>query len=505
MKNNGVVHRNEFLLEKILIVMMSCVLIAILFMIHLNTHDQESSFHLFTISGIVIFVWIILTWHRFEKNFINLYSFFMAFSVLFYLGQPIALLLTNENTRLKVHSIEMYPYALLNKTLLYVLVAYLLIHIGAILFKKKIAISKKFFKENYDYTMAMNIVGFFLLIISTIPTLILISNSLKAVLEHGYIGLFIASNTIAVNGGLIGITAGFFIPSLFILLIANSHKKKKWYIYSGIFFIYIIIVFILGRRGENSIYLLGYILIWHNLISPITGKKLVKILIFGFIMIFILAIISQVRAYLNTGNIIEIISNLILNLDLLEFIRDMFGEFGITLLVPATIIDKVPSAIPFYNGKSILNFFLLMIPNVFWDINPGLIDGTLEGIVSPFIRQGTLGGVGGSFVAEIYYNFGYFGYVTFPLIGVFLHKLNNILSLKTKKINKLNFFFSIYLFTVVIWVIRSEMMTVGKEILYFAVFPIALIKLVNKLISKRNVMIHENKVGTDHENSVLNK
>lgn len=497
MKNVGVVRRNEFVLEKVLVIIMSCILISMLFLIYLNSPKQESTFQIFTVSGLFIFAWIILTWHRLEKNFINLYSFFMGFSVLFYLGQPIAMLLSDENVRLKVHSIEMYSYTVLNKTLLYVLVAYLLIHIGAILFKKKTIQSRKIIKENNNYTIAMNLVGILLLIISTIPTIILIINSLKAVLAHGYIGLFITSNTIAVNSGFIGIAAGFFIPSLFILLIANAHIKKRWYFYSIIFFLYIVFVFILGRRGENSIYLLGYVLIWHNLISPITGKKLLKITIFGFIMLFILAIISRTRAYLNTGNIIEVISNSLLNLGVIEFLRDIFAEFGITLLVPATIIDKVPSTLPFYNGKSIVNFFLLLIPNVFWDINPGLVDGTLEGLVSPYIRQGTVGGVGGSFIAEIYYNFGYFGYISFPLIGFFLSKLNNILSLKTKKVNKLNFFFSIYLFTVVIWVIRSEMMTVGKEVLYFAVFPIIFIKLVNKLIPSRNVTINEHKVGID--------
>jgi hypothetical protein len=505
MKNNSLVYRNRLALEKVLIMMMSCILIAMLYVIKINTYDPELAFRIFTISGISIFAWIILTWNRLERNFINLYTFFMMFSVLFYLGQPIALMLASENVRLKVHSIEMYPYSVLNRTLLYVLVSYLLIHIGAVMFKKKIIKVTKPIKKNADYTMAMNIVGFFLLIISTVPTLILISNSFRAVLAHGYIGLFITSNTIAVNGGMIGITSGFFVPSLFILLIANSHIKKRRYFYSSIFFIYIIIVFILGRRGENSIYLLGYILIWHNLISLITGKKLIKILIVGFIMIFVLAIISQVRAFLNTGNIIEMISNSISSLGFIEFIRDIFAEFGITLLVPATIIDKVPETIPFYNGKSILNFFLLMIPNVFWDINPGLADGTLEGLVSPFIRQGTVGGVGGSFVAEIYYNFGYFGYITFPIFGVFLHKLNNVLNFRVNKSNKLNFFFSIYLFTVVIWVIRSEMMTTGKEILYFAVFPIVLIILVNKLIPRKKLTIQGNKVGTNYENSVLDK
>jgi len=236
----------------------------------------------------------------------------------------------------------------------------------------------------------------------------------------------------------------------------------------------------LGRRGENSIYLLGFVLIWHNMVKPINGKKLIKVIMGGMLIVFILAIISQIRAFLNSGNILEIVCSTISNLSLLEFIRDIFAEFGITLLVPATIIDKVPTIVPYYHGKSILNFFLIMIPNIFWNTNPGLIDGTLEGLVSPFIRQGTVGGIGGSFLAEIYYNFGYFGYVTFPLFGVMLSKLNTLLDFRINQANKLKFYFSLYIFTVIIWVIRSEIMTTGKEIMYFAIFPIILIKLLQK-------------------------
>ena len=240
--------------------------------------------------------------------------------------------------------------------------------------------------------------------------------------------------------------------------------RSKRRLFTSIFFLYIIVVFMLGRRGENSIYLLGYILIWHNLVKPLKGKKLFRIIMFGVLMVFILSIISQTRSYLNTGNFGEIIINSILNTNLIGIIRDVFAEFGMTLLVPATIIDKVPEVIPFYHGKTFINFFLILIPNIFWEINPGLVDGTLESLVSPFIRSGTVGGIGGSFLAEIYYNFGYFSYLFLPIYGIILARLSRLLDFRTCNTNKLKFYLSIYMFTNVIWIIRSEILTSGKDI-----------------------------------------
>lgn len=470
----------SFSLQRILIIVTTIILMMITFMINVNGSDPQYTFKALSVYGVVVYGWFVISWIKLEKDLISIYVFFMLFSVLFYLGQPIAFLLGADNSSLNVYSIKLYPYSLLNETLVFVLISYMLIHIGAVIAKSNSNDIVKISQSNKDYSNSMNFIGIVLLLLSTVPTGILIINSLRAVLTKGYIGLFISTNTIAVNGGLLGVTAGFFMPSLYLLLIANSNKKYKRRLYTFIFFLYIIVVFMLGRRGENSIYLLGYILISHNLIKPLKGKKLFRIIMVGVLMVFVLSIISQARAYLNSGNFGEVITKSILNTSLIGIIRDVFSEFGMTLLVPATIIDKVPEVIPFYHGKTIVNFFLVLIPNVFWEVNPGLVDGTLESLVSPFIRRGTVGGIGGSFIAELYYNFGYFSYLFLPIYGIVLTRLTKFLDLRTCNTNKLKFFLSIYMFTNIIWIIRSEILTSGKDILYFAIFPIVLVKFIDK-------------------------
>lgn len=486
-------YRNKkisFSLQRILIIVLTIILMMITFMINVNGSDPQHTFKALTVYGLLVFGWIVFSWLAIEKDLISIYVFFMLFSVLFYLGQPIAFLLGADNSSLNVYSIKLYPYSLLNETLVFVLISYMLIHLGAVIAKNTSNNIIKIEQSNKDYSNSMNLIGIALLLVSIIPTVILIINSIKAVLAKGYIGLFTSTNTIAVNGGLLGVTAGFFIPSLYLLLIANSNKKTQRRLLTIIFFLYIIVVFMLGRRGENSIYILGYILIWHNMVKPLKGKKLFQIIMVGVLMVFILSIISQARAYLNTGNLGDVVANSILNINLVGMLRDVFSEFGMTLLVPATIIDKVPEVIPFYHGKTVVNFFLVLIPNIFWETNPGLIDGTLENLVSPFIRHGTVGGIGGSFLAEIYYNIGYFSYLFLPIYGIILAQLTKLLDFRSCNKNKLKFYFSIYMFTNVLWIIRSEILTSGKEILYFALFPIVLIKFIHKI----RVYTHEKRI-----------
>ncbi len=408
----------------------------------------------------------------------------MLFSILFYFGQPIALLLGANAELFKVFRVTMYSYSTLNETLLFIIISYILIHIGGLISLINISKSEKKILI-VDYSISMNIVGNILFVISLLPTLILLGNSFKAVLDYGYIGLFIASNTIAVNGGVFGVIAGFFVPSLYMLIIANSKNVVKRNVYTFILLVYIGIVFLLGRRGENTICLVGLVLIWHSCIKPISGKKTIKFIILGIILLFFLSIISQIRAFLNTGDISSLIVENMNDNSIFQSIYDILAEFGTTLLVPTTLIEYVPDVIPYYKGKTIINFFMNLIPNFFWNINPGLRDGTLESVVSPFISRQSVGGLGSSFLAEIYYNFGYWSYFIIPLYGVVIGKLSNSLRNKFTQANdKLKLYSSIYLFNIVIWYIRGEVMTSGKRIVYFVVVPVLLVRMIQKILCK---------------------
>lgn len=485
MDNNGIYLTNRNLsLNTIIMVMVSILLIMLSILIRYSNTNARSVFMVLTIYGLITFMWIIFSWYIKTKNIFSVYTFFMLFSILFYFGQPIAFLLGADVKSFKVFPITIYSYSTLNETLLFIIISYLLIHIGGLISLISVFNTEKK-RKVIDYSTSMNVVGNILFAISVLPTIILLVNSFKAVFNYGYIGLFIASNTIAVNGGAFGVAAGFFVPSLYMLIIANSKVVIKRNTYTFILLAYISIVFLLGRRGENTICLLGLVLIWHSCIKPISGKRVIKFFIWGIILLFFLSVISQIRVFLNTENISSLIVEKLSDKSIFQSIYDILAEFGLTLLVPTTIIEYAPDVIPYYKGKTIINFFMNLIPNFFWDVNPGLRDGTLESIVSPFISKRSIGGIGSSFLAEIYYNFGYFGYLILPLYGMVISKLSNNFNRKFGKVDdKLKLYFYVYLFNIVLWYIRGEIMTSGKRILYFAIFPVFLVRIIQMLYYK---------------------
>ena len=92
----------SFSLKRILIVVTSIILIMITFMINVNGIDPQNTFKVLSLYGITVFGWIIFTWIALEKAILSIYVFFMLFSILFYLGQPIAFLLGADNSSLNV-------------------------------------------------------------------------------------------------------------------------------------------------------------------------------------------------------------------------------------------------------------------------------------------------------------------------------------------------------------------------------------------------------------------
>ena len=471
-------NKRKFPLGTILCILITSLIIVVAFHLKKNVSDQHSEFTFITYFAIISFMWICMSWYIITKNFFSMYMIFMILSIPFYLGQPIVLLMRPD--LISSILIARYPYSILNQTILYVMISYMFIHIGALAYMLRVP-KTNIKKTNVDYSNAMNEIGIILIIISIVPTIIILINSFRAVAIYGYIGLFIMSNTIANCQGIFGVIGGFWVPGLYILIIANSSIPIKRNKYIILLILYILLIFVLGRRGENTIQIIGLLFIWHTCIKPISGKAVAKLFIFGIIFLVFISVISTIRVSLNSGNFFALFLKTFDGSSDNNFLIDILKEFGTTLIVPATVINYTPSVLPYYGGKSIINFFLMLIPNLFWDINPGLIDGTIESIFTPFLSDQSIGGFGSSFIAEMYYNFGNWGLLIFPIMGIVICKLSVGIN---KMENKLKLFSSIYMFNIFLWYLRGEIMTSGKNMVYYILFPVILVMGIRRL-SKR--------------------
>jgi len=95
------------------------------------------------------------------------------------------------------------------------------------------------------------------------------------------------------------------------------------------------------------------------------------------------------------------------------------SEMGSSMGTIAYTVELVPSERDFDYGMGYLYALVTLLPNLFWDVHPSIARGTpaswlVETVAPSIARAG--GGLGYSFIAEAYLNFGWLG----PTLGMML-------------------------------------------------------------------------------------
>lgn len=444
-----------------------------------NEIDTKETLYQFTIVGCIAFTWNLFSWYFITREIINIYLIFIIFSFIFFLGQPISMMMNENFNSYGILTIESLPHDSVNYALIFIIQSILLIQLGAIISgirKKKVKLSTK---SSVDYSRSMIIVGYILLMISVVPVAIILINNFRAIATGGYAAIFLAShNTSAgLGGGYIRILANLFIPAILLLIIGESEKRKRQFFWVAVALLYIGLFFLVGIRGSTSLFLFAIILVFHFTVKRFSKKKVFILALSGFAFIIIMKFISIIRAVVR-GNmgIWNIISDTWHSFIVGGPFFSALSEFGTTLVAISLVFEHSPSTFPFNNGLSYYNSLLAVLPNLFWDVHPAAAAGTMDEKFSPLLT--IYGGLGGSFVSEVYYNFGHYGLWVMPLIGYMLGKLYYKLSTASYWKNKLMIFIYIYISHFILWYIRSETMEFWRNLIYYALIPALMVYIV---------------------------
>lgn len=100
----------------------------------------------------------------------------------------------------------------------------------------------------------------------------------------------------------------------------------------------------------------------------------------------------------------------------LTLLGNILGEFGGTNYTVALALEHFPTDVPFGYGLTYLLSWIYILPNFgynSWDImsRTTYVD---------YLKGYTTSGLGGSYIGEAYYNFGYFGLIFLIIFGCFL-------------------------------------------------------------------------------------
>lgn len=281
--------------------------------------------------------------------------------------------------------------------------------ISNIIYKKK----KKKVLENVKYKQ----ISLILLLIGIGPRLYIDFSQLINGLSQGYSGVYSLIIPQPIQ------TFAFFFDASMIFYLFTIEDKKKKYIFIFVI-IYKSLMMMTGARQEKLVFLLMWVIIYYFFIRKINIFSAIKLIIIGYIGISFIYSIGNLRAA-NSIDLFDVIKNTFIPNS--KIIGELLGEFGSAFDTLAVTIYKTPQIVEYGFGKSYIAGILSIIPKLV-SIFPTLSNKVI------YIRlyKGTTF-FGGSYLGEIYYNFGSYGYFLLIILGYILGKIQaNFISDKQK-------------------------------------------------------------------------
>lgn len=266
----------------------------------------------------------------------------------------------------------------------------------------------------------------------------------------------------------------FMLVGITLIMLGYADKKLKLVCVYLVTVAYFCWTMLSGGRGRAVIAIVFFTLLYLKLIK-ISLIKLIPFAVAGYIGLIALSVISVAR---NEGAIT-------LNV-LLEgfensgspFFR-VLEEFGGTQYTMALTMENIPKNFQYRFGSSYLLSLVSVLPNVggiFTKLNNTafFFDGYAQNYM------------GGSIIAELYANFGYFFLIPAILIGIFISKLSNAFEKAIHKKTYILIPFMTLLFTGSMWWVRDTVSSIWRNFLWAAIYLEILFKIYNELFRNNN-------------------
>ena len=381
-------------------------------------HHPEGYIYPVCVALLFLFAWTLLSWGALTGNWFDPYTLFIIAAFAFNAGLAfLEVFHVNKDGILG----GLFSPTLILQTLLLVTIGLTAFHSGALLVA--FLMGERATPVSSDRSLEqegrpLRVVGWTLIAIAVVPTMIVLKQSIATVNSLGYGGLF-QQQISAGLGAWSSILSAFLVPGSLFLLAGSRQKRLGKYVSFGIILVYCALLFFLGERGHAIMPILAYLWLFHRVVRrvPVTAIAVFALLLLVFVIPMLSVFRSAtgperyswsevVRAFKSVKN--PALAGL--------------AEMGGSMQTVAYTIELVPSTRAYDMGDSYYYATLTAVPNFFWRVHPavarGLASDWLIREVDPF-TAGLGGGLGYSFIAEAYLNFGWWGVpLVLGLIGL---------------------------------------------------------------------------------------
>lgn len=442
--------------------------------------------YLISVLAILLFMWILWSWKKISKEFFSPYILFVLASMLFNLGHSFLIVMGFQDKYLN----GTFSNEEILSTVYLVILCHSFLHLGALLAvlitKKKVNLRKRknIISGNSIY---ISCVGWVLFIASIVPNFKKLNEGLKIAMTSGYIGIYQQESLIGI-ANLTSLLSYLIIPAVLFLLAGskNEHGQiKKTNLIVAIIstVLYTMTGFFIGNRSGPVLFLLAFAWVWHKTVKAI--PKTVLLSLGGILLFIVFPAIAILRS--NAGEerfTINSLWNAFTSLDN-PFVATL-NEMGMSMSTITYTMNLIPTVRSYDFGEGYLLALLTIFPNLFWEIHPSVERGKFANWliwnIDPITARNG-GGIGYSYIAEAYANFGYLGApIVIFIFGVLIVRLFLWAesSNDNRKIAMLGSFLAFLLF-----VVRDETASIMRPLVWYALFPYFSVYLIKKLFNSR--------------------
>ena len=396
-----------------------CIQLLVLALICAN-YDFSSSQMAF-IMVVQAFCYVFLLHQMSDIPYISVSNLFLLLTVLFHGGQLI-------KEALHIAGSVPLPYqsyansVILQKSFCFILLSQAFFFSGNVIYgmmRDSGHISFQFWEKkekigNAEYAK-------FFILLGMIPRIYIDTSSLIGAMRDGYRGVYTLYFPQPIQT-----LAFFFDVGLFFLLI-EWKKTRQCFLFVAVI-VYKCLMMLCGSRAERVIFLLIWFFLYFFVLKKKSWIRTIVLFFLGIASLFFLNAITMLRngeGMPQIGQIVHYISSVSNN----RVIGGVLGEFGAALDTLEVAICFTPATISYGYGRSYVAGLLSVIPLLVRHIP--FLSGTT--VFLSFLPKRILHSLGGSYLAECYYNFSRFGSAAVGLIGFAASYIDSVLNQKNNQ------------------------------------------------------------------------
>ncbi|NNE69521.1 MAG: O-antigen polysaccharide polymerase Wzy [Rhodothermales bacterium] len=425
---------------------------------------------------LVLSTWLLVSWIMSEGSLLNPYGLFLAGSMPFHVGYSLLRFMGHDSMIwLKGRVTEEQLLA----TLTYVTACYALLHLGALLVSAVASREGDKLRPVYDGTRLYQ-VGWFLLALSILPLLFRLRASMETVISGGYSSLFEGGGRDPRSGaeGIMALISEFYLPGVMFLLAGSRGRRLGQVVailglilYSGSYLF-------LGFRAFSLIPIAAFVWLWHRTVRRL--PVLPVVLTGGALFLFVAPLVRSIRDMSGIDRMsFDVMWEAFAGADnpILKLIAELAGS----VLTIAFTAELVPEVRPFEMGYGYLQALANAIPILDLPDAYGYAGSWLAFHVTPSLAVGGFG-LGFSFMAEAYMNFGWIGGAL--MVGLIGAAIAGLQRWADRANDPVRFAFIASFLPILIFFTRGESLSITRPILWYSLIPLVMVGVLRFLDRK---------------------